>query len=149
MIGRSIQSEPLAIVGPDALLRHLPLITTVEDVLGYRMDFFRGVFEHDRYDDWWSRYSLRERYGEMDVPAYFMTGWFDSLLHETLTVFSGWKRHARSEETRRLTENPRRTVEPPDRAVGSRADRAERGVRRPRIRCARGRRQHRGAPALV
>ena len=28
-----------------------------------------GVVEHEQYDDWWTRYSLRERYGEVDVPA--------------------------------------------------------------------------------
>ena len=37
------------------------------------------------------------------MPAYFMTGWYDSLLHETLTVFQGWKRERASEEARRLT----------------------------------------------
>jgi putative CocE/NonD family hydrolase len=103
MIGRSMQTEPLAIVGADTMLRHLPLVSTVEDVLGYEMPFFRGIFEHDRYDEWWSRYSLRDRFGEVDVPAYFMTGWYDSLLRETLTVFQGWKSKARSDDARRLT----------------------------------------------
>jgi len=103
MIGRTMQTEPLALLDQAAVQRHLPLRTVIEAHVGYPLEFYRGVVEHDRYDEWWSRYSLRHRYGEVDVPAYFMTGWYDSLLHETLTVFQGWKREARSEEARRLT----------------------------------------------
>ena len=103
MIGRTMQTEPLALIDGLAAQRHLPLATVIEEFVGYPLEFYRGVIEHDRYDEWWSRYSLRHRYGEVDVPAYFMTGWYDSLLHETLTVFQGWKREARSEEARRLT----------------------------------------------
>lgn len=102
LIGRTMQTEPVALLDQEALLRHLPLVTAIEANIG-RSDYYRGVIEHDRYDEWWSRYSLRHRYGEVDVPAYFMTGWYDSLLHETLTVFQGWKANARSEEARRLT----------------------------------------------
>ena len=103
MIGRTMQTEPLALIDGLAAQRHLPLATVIEEFVGYPLEFYRGVIEHDRYDEWWSRYSLRHRYGEVDVPAYFMTGWYDSLLHETLTVYQGWKAHARSEEARRLT----------------------------------------------
>ena len=102
LIGRTMQIEPVSRLDREALLRHLPLATAVESNIG-RSDYFGGVIEHDSYDEWWSRYSLRERYGEVDVPAYFMTGWYDSLLNETLTVFNGWRSGARSEEARRLT----------------------------------------------
>jgi putative CocE/NonD family hydrolase len=101
-MGRTMQMEPIARLDQDALLRGLPLATAVETSIG-RSDYVRGVIEHDGYDDWWSRYSLRDQYGEVDAPAYFMTGWYDSLLDETLTVFQGWKAHARSSEARRLT----------------------------------------------
>ena len=103
MIGRTMQTEPLNLLDQVAIQRHLPLRTVSEEHVGYPLEFYRGVIEHDRYDEWWSRYSLRHRYGEVDVPAYFMTGWYDSLLRETLTVFAGWKAQARSEEARRLT----------------------------------------------
>ena len=102
LIGRTMQIEPIARLDQDVLMRHLPLVTAVEANIG-RSDYFRGVVEQDRYDEWWSRYSLRHRYGDVDVPAYFMTGWYDSLLRETLTVYQGWKAHARSREARRLS----------------------------------------------
>jgi len=102
LIGRTMQTLPVSLLDQEGLLRHLPLATAVEANVG-RSDYYRGVIEHDRYDEWWSRYSLRHQYGEVDVPAYFMTGWYDSLSRETLTVFQGWKAQARSAEARRLT----------------------------------------------
>ena len=102
LIGRTMQTEPVALLDQETLLRHLPLVTAVEANVGPSA-YYRGVIEHDRYDEWWSRYSLRHRYGDVDVPAYFMTGWYDSLLRETLAVFAGWKGQARSAEARGLT----------------------------------------------
>ena len=101
LTGRTMQSEPLALLDADAIARRLPLISALDDIGD--QPYYRGVIEHEEYDEFWSRYSLRDRYGEASVPAYFMTGWFDSLLRETLTVFAGWRRHARSTEARRLT----------------------------------------------
>jgi putative CocE/NonD family hydrolase len=102
LIGRTMQTEPIALLDQQAFLRHLPLVTAIEDNVG-ESAYYRGVIEHDRYDEWYARYSLRHRYGEVDVPAYFMTGWYDSLLRETLAVYQGWKGQARSAEARRLT----------------------------------------------
>ena len=102
LIGRTMQTEPMNLLDADTLAHHLPLVTALEANVG-RSDYYRGVIENDRYDEWWSRYSLRHRYADVDVPAYFMTGWFDSLLHETLAVFQGWKANARSNDARRLT----------------------------------------------
>jgi putative CocE/NonD family hydrolase len=101
MMGRTMQTEALAQLDLEAQFRHLPLISSL-DCLGPN-PYYRGVIEHEQYDEFWSRCSLRHRYGEVDAPALFVTGWYDSLLHETLKVFTGWKREARSAETRRLT----------------------------------------------
>jgi putative CocE/NonD family hydrolase len=46
---------------------------------------------------------MKGRYPEVDVPALFITGWYDNLLHEEFKVFDGWRHHARSDETRRTT----------------------------------------------
>jgi putative CocE/NonD family hydrolase len=102
LIGRTMQTEPVALLDQEQFLHHLPLATAIEANVG-PSPYYRGVIERDRYDEWWARYSLRDRYEEVDVPAYFMTGWYDSLLRETLTVYQGWKRGARSEASRRLT----------------------------------------------
>ena len=59
MIGRTMQTEPLALIDQQVVQRHLPLATVIEEFVGYPLEFYRGVIEHDRYDEWWSRYSLR------------------------------------------------------------------------------------------
>ena len=98
---KSLQSDAIAMLDLPALLRRLPLISAL-DGLG-DSPYYRGVIEHEKFDDFWSSYSLRDRYSEVDVPSYFMTGWYDSLSHETITVFNGWRAHARSEEARTKT----------------------------------------------
>ncbi len=101
MMGRVMQTDALDRLDWDAVYRHLPIVETL-DLVG-DCSYYRGVVEHEQYDDFWSSYSLRDRYGEADTPALFVTGWYDSLLHETITVFNGWKAHARAEETRNRT----------------------------------------------
>ena len=101
MIGRTMQTEALNQLDIRVIWKRLPLASVWDDI--GECPYFRGVVAHESYDEFWSRYSLRHRYGEADAPAYFMTGWYDSLLNETLKVFRGWKTQARAAETRRLT----------------------------------------------
>jgi uncharacterized protein len=101
MVGRTMQSEALAQLDLAAIQRRLPL----HDVWGEIADspYVRGVVANEAYRGFWSGYSLRHRYDRVEVPSYFMTGWYDSLLNETLRVFRGWRLHARSAEARRLS----------------------------------------------
>ena len=78
--------------------RMLPLISALDD-LGERQ-FYRELIRHNAFDDFWQAYSMKGKYGEIDVPAYFMTGWYDNLLHEVVKVFSAWKQEARTPEAR-------------------------------------------------
>ena len=101
MVGRTMQSEAMAQLDLQAIQNHLPL----HGVWGEIADspYVQGVIEHEAYDSFWSSYSLRHRYDQVEVPAWFMTGWYDSLLNETLKVFRGWRTRARSADARRLT----------------------------------------------
>ncbi len=101
MMGRTMQRTALEALDQNQFFRRLPLIEALDD-LG-DSPYYRGVIEHEPYGEWWDRYSLRNRYGEVETPALFITGWYDSLLQETLTVFNGWRRHARTPEARRKT----------------------------------------------
>ncbi len=101
MAGRTMQTEALNQLEMAAVWNNLPLVGAWEGVVD--SPYLSGVIEHEAYSEWWSRYSLRHRYRDVDAPAYFMTGWYDSLLHETLKVFRGWKTQARSDDARRLT----------------------------------------------
>jgi uncharacterized protein len=101
MLGRTMQTEALNQIDIRAIWKRLPLASVWDDIGD--CPYFRDVVGHEAYDDFWSRYSLRQRYAEADVPAYFMTGWYDSLLNETLKIFRGWKTQGRSPDSRRLT----------------------------------------------
>ena len=101
MIGRTMQTEALNQLDMPAIWRRLPLIETWDEI--GECPHFRGIVEHEAYDEYWTRYSLRHRFQDVEVPAYFMTGWYDSLLNETLKVFRGWRTEARSAEARRLS----------------------------------------------
>ena len=45
--------------------------------------------------------SIRDKYAEMDVPAFHVTGWYDDLSAETQTNFVGMSTQSRSENARR------------------------------------------------
>ena len=101
MMGKTMQRNALGELDQDQMYRALPLISALDD-LGEN-PYYRGVIEHEQYGEWWDRYSLRDRYDQVETPSLFITGWFDSLLHETLKVFNGWTRSARTDDARKLT----------------------------------------------
>ena len=101
VVGRTMQNESRTLLNQMELYSRLPLITAMDDMAD--IPFYREVIRHHTYDDFWKRYSLKDRYEEVDTPAYFITGWYDALVHENFKLFQGWKTRARSAETRRLT----------------------------------------------
>ncbi|MDA1278914.1 MAG: CocE/NonD family hydrolase [Chloroflexi bacterium] len=102
MLGHSMQSESLKHYDQQEFFKKLPIDTAME-VVTPTHPYYRGVIEHEQYDDWWDSYSLRNRYSEMAVPSLFITGWFDSLSHENFKLFNGWSKQARTEEARKKT----------------------------------------------
>jgi len=101
VVGRSMQREARGLLDQDELYNRLPLSTALDDIAD--IPFYRDVIKHYTFDDFWKRYSLRNRYGEVAAPALFITGWYDSLLHETLKVFNGWRHKGGSTEARTNT----------------------------------------------
>ncbi len=83
------------------IYRRLPLLSALDD-LGER-PFYREMIRHNAFDDFWKSYSLKGKYAEVEVPAYFMTGWYDNLLHEVVKVFMAWKSQARTPAARMHT----------------------------------------------
>ncbi len=59
------------------------------------------LLSHPSYDDYWTRFDIASRHGEFDVPAFHLTGWYDSLLNGTLGNFTGLRANARTEQARR------------------------------------------------
>ena len=98
---REVQYVPSQYLDFETIYRRLPLLTAVDDIS--ERFFYKEVVRHTRFDDFWKSTSMKERYSEVEVPARFVTGWYDNLLHEGFKCFTGWKHQARSEEARKLT----------------------------------------------
>ena len=95
---RTNQNAPRDLIDWEEVYRRLPLINAL-DSIGDR-PFYREVIRHTRFDEFWSSYSMKERYPEVETPAYFITGWYDNLLHEGFKCFRGWRKRARSAAAR-------------------------------------------------
>jgi len=81
--------------------RRLPLVDAVDDFPN--VQHVKDWFKHAKYDDYWKAYGIKGKYEKIKAPAYFITGWYDNLLHENWRNFSGFRRDGGSEEARRGT----------------------------------------------
>ena len=78
--------------------RRLPLLDAVSEFDG--VEHVRDWFEHSRYDDYWKAYGVKGKYAKIQAPAYFVTGWYDNLLHENWRNFTGFRHHGGSADAR-------------------------------------------------
>jgi uncharacterized protein len=63
-----------------------------------------GYFDllaHPSYDRFWETFDVAAKHPQFEVPAYHLTGWYDSLLNGTLANFSGLRARAGNERARR------------------------------------------------
>ncbi|PYR02979.1 MAG: hypothetical protein DMG00_27665 [Acidobacteria bacterium] len=60
------------------VMNHLPLKSSM-DLIGVHSKFVGDTLDHETYDDFWKAMSIQEKYGDMDVAAYHLTGWYDDL----------------------------------------------------------------------
>jgi putative CocE/NonD family hydrolase len=98
---RTNQNAARELIDWDTVYRRLPLLTAIDDIA--ERPFYREIIRHARFDEFWKSCSMKGKYSEVETPAYFITGWYDNLLHETLKCFHGWKHQSRTEECRRFT----------------------------------------------
>ena len=89
--------------------RHLPL-NSIEalQMRRYSPGYF-DLLQHPSYDAFWTTFDVAAKHPQFDVPAYHLTGWYDSLLNGTLANFSGLRAHA---GTARARANQRLIVGP-------------------------------------
>lgn len=62
-----------------------------------------GYFEllaHPTYGPFWKTFDVRAKHPRFEVPAYHLTGWYDSLLNGTLANFSGLRANAGTSRAR-------------------------------------------------
>jgi uncharacterized protein len=63
---------------------------------------YMDLLNHPSYGPFWDRFNIEARYGEFQVPALHLTGWYDTLLNGTLRNFTGLRAHAGTEQARRF-----------------------------------------------
>jgi uncharacterized protein len=82
-------------------LWHLPLksIDALE-IRKYAPGYFL-MLDHPSYDAYWQTFDIEARHDQFQVPAYHLTGWYDTLLTGTLRNFAGLRAHAATEQARR------------------------------------------------
>ncbi|MBX3071047.1 MAG: CocE/NonD family hydrolase [Thermomicrobiales bacterium] len=98
---RSNRNTSWPYVDRRSLYERLPLSSALDGVTD--MPTYQLFLQHPTFDDYWKSYSLKERYEEIDVPAMFLTGWYDNLVHEQFKCFTGWSQRAKSDNARRKT----------------------------------------------
>ncbi|MEZ5292378.1 MAG: CocE/NonD family hydrolase [Vicinamibacterales bacterium] len=79
----------------------LPLeATEAMQVRRYSPGYF-DMLAHPSYDAFWTTFDVAMRHPRFEVPAYHLTGWYDSLLNGTLANFAGLRAHAGTDRARR------------------------------------------------
>lgn len=97
--GRTVHTGTRSLIDDDRLLRRLPLITAMDDLVGGEgADHYREFIRRYTYDEYWKSYSMRHKYDQVAVSAYFVTGWYDNLMNDTFRNFEGWRTKAMSQE---------------------------------------------------
>ncbi|WP_257350845.1 CocE/NonD family hydrolase [Pseudalkalibacillus decolorationis] len=64
-------------------------------------EFFFELLNYDLEDNFWERASIVHKYSEIDVPAYHVGGWYDSLLLSTIENYTEMCKKASSEKARK------------------------------------------------
>jgi len=72
----------------------------VLEVDNYSPGYF-DLLAHPSYDRFWETFDVAAKHPQFQVPAYHLTGWYDSLLNGTLANFAGLREHAGTERARR------------------------------------------------
>ena len=81
------------------LVTRLPVKGTLDEE-GLGSGFVADVIRHSTYDDFWRSMSIQNRYGEMDIPALHVGGWYDPNVHETILIFTNMRERSKSEHAR-------------------------------------------------
>ena len=78
----------------------LPLIE-MDKLAGRDLDFWKDWIEHPTYDDYWNAIDVEDKWGEIEVPALNMGGWYDLYAKDAFSNFNGLRQHGRTAESRR------------------------------------------------
>jgi putative CocE/NonD family hydrolase len=78
---------------------HLP-ITNHPDLPKKFNSFYYEWLKHPNYDSYWKKWQTADRFGEIDVPALHIGGWYDIFVEGTIRNFLGLRAGAKTQEAR-------------------------------------------------
>ena len=78
---------------------HLPL-TNHPDLPKKYNSFYYEWLKHPTYDGYWKKWQTADKYGEIDVPALHIGGWYDIFVEGNIRNYLGLKEGAKTEEAR-------------------------------------------------
>jgi len=81
----------------------LPLMAAADRVPHPQAQRIKQWLAHARYDAHWKSFSVRDKYQQIRTPAYFVTGWYDNLVHENFRNFRGLRGEGATPDVRRCT----------------------------------------------
>ena len=84
----------------EALYRHMPLREAVTGI--FRPAYWKFL-DHPTFDESWQTYGLKDKYGMIEAPACFVTGWYDNLSREVMKTYTGLSQGGGSAAARGLT----------------------------------------------
>jgi putative CocE/NonD family hydrolase len=85
----------------DRWLWHVPLETMDAMELQRFAPGYRQMLAHPSYDEFWRTFDIAARHGRFTVPAFHITGWYDTLLTGTIANFTGLRARAAIDTARR------------------------------------------------
>lgn len=77
----------------------LPVIA-MDEAAGRDLKFWKDWVQHPSYDEYWEEFDEEKRFGEIDVPAFNMGGWYDLYAPQTFINFNGLRRYGRSPQAK-------------------------------------------------
>ncbi len=77
------------------LYERMPLYSAFDEYDDVKI--WKEILDHKTYDAYWKRRIVNGRYGTIEAPAYFLTGWWDCTVRHMFEAFENWTRDARPE----------------------------------------------------
>ncbi len=95
-----LDAEARRLLGSEWLW-HLPLKTMDALDLQRFAPGYRRMLDHPSYDTFWETFDIAARHDRFEVPAFHITGWYDTLLGGTIANFTGLRARAATDTARR------------------------------------------------